>query len=79
MIVRMPNVTVIPPSAKLLTSVLALLEPSASDMSRALVVFPGRRPAHFLRKALGERTGGGFIPPRILSYDDFGEIGRAHV
>ena len=74
MIVRMPNVTVIPPSAKLLTSVLALLEPSASDMSRALVVFPGRRPAHFLRKALGERTGGGFIPPRILSYDDFGEF-----
>lgn len=69
----MPNVTVIPPSAELLASVLSLLESSASDQSRSLVVFPGHRPAHVLRKALAERTLGAFLPPRILSYDDFGE------
>ena len=70
----MPNVTIIPPSADLLESVHSFLGTEQSAVSRSLVVFPGRRPAHFLRKGLGRRFGAAYLPPRILSYDDFGEF-----
>ena len=41
------------------------------DYSSNLVVFPGKRPSHFLRKALAERERTSFIPPRIFSMDEF--------
>ncbi len=41
-----------------------------ADPSRVLVVFPGKRPGHFLRRALARARGSGFIPPRILSMDE---------
>lgn len=41
------------------------------DYSASLVVFPGKRPAHFLRKVLAERSGHSLIPPRIFSMDAF--------
>ncbi|MBF0343455.1 MAG: PD-(D/E)XK nuclease family protein [Nitrospirae bacterium] len=44
---------------------------SPSDYSASLVIFPGKRPAHFLRKVLGEAVGGSFIPPRVFSIDAF--------
>ena len=34
------------------------------------MVFPGRRPAHFLRRRLAQRAGRGFLPPVILSLDE---------
>ena len=40
------------------------------ELSDTLVVFPGRRPGHFLRKALAERLRRSFIPPHILSIDE---------
>lgn len=69
----MSKVTVIPRSEDLLNSILSRIDGDSSDLSRTLVVFPGQRPAHFLRKALGKRRQTAFIPPRILSYDDFAE------
>jgi ATP-dependent helicase/nuclease subunit B len=36
-----------------------------------MVVFPGKRPSHFLRKALAGEVGGSFLPPLIFSMDDF--------
>ncbi|MDQ7788180.1 MAG: hypothetical protein RDU01_11290, partial [Thermodesulfovibrionales bacterium] len=41
------------------------------DYSANLVMFPGKRPAHFLRKTLAERMRGSIIPPCILSMDEF--------
>lgn len=41
------------------------------DYSSNLVVFPGRRPSHFLRKALAQQMKGSFIPPVIYSMDEF--------
>ena len=41
------------------------------DYSANLVVFPGRRPAHFLRKALAVVMNGSFVPPVIYSMDEF--------
>jgi ATP-dependent helicase/nuclease subunit B len=40
-------------------------------MSENLVVFPGKRPTHFLRKRLADAIGGPFIAPCILSMDEF--------
>lgn len=42
-------------------------------LSRSLVVFPGRRPAHFLRRALGEALKKPYTPPHIVSLDDWVE------
>lgn len=41
-----------------------------TEPSKVLVVFPGKRPGHFLRRALARTRGSGFIPPRILSMDE---------
>jgi len=70
----MPNATVIAHGADLLEAVCSHIPSEAIDMSRTLVVFPGQRPAHFLRKVLARRSRSAFVPPRILSYDDFGEF-----
>lgn len=41
------------------------------DYASSLVVFPGKRPSHFLRKVLADREKSSFIPPVILSIDEF--------
>ncbi len=55
----------------LIEALLTLLRGTGKDYSSNLVVFPGKRPAHFLRKALAEKIRGSFIPPAILSMDEF--------
>jgi hypothetical protein len=37
-------------------------DPEELDLSRIAVVFPGRRPALYLRRELGRRIGGPFHP-----------------
>lgn len=41
------------------------------DYSSNLIVFPGKRPAHFLRKAMAKKIEGSFIPPVLFSMDEF--------
>lgn len=41
------------------------------DLSRCLVVFPGRRPGYFLRRALAESLGTAFAAPACYSIDDW--------
>ncbi len=43
----------------------------------SVVVFPGKRPAHFLRRWLAQQKGSALEAPRLLSMDDF--IGQAAV
>ena len=62
---------VLPPRSGLVEAVLSHLEGDGPDFSAHVVVFPGKRPAHFLRKALAARAGGTVIPPRIFSVDTF--------
>ncbi len=74
------NATVLAASADLIHEVASLIEADgaerkegAADFSSVLVVFPGKRPAHFLRRRLAAGMAGktgGFIPPRILSMDE---------
>lgn len=47
---------------------------SAGSLAGNLVVFPGKRPAHFLRKYLAERRGGALRAPVIVSMDGFMDL-----
>lgn len=76
----MSRVIMIPPGASLQEEVLCHLENTGSnpshtadpvDYSSNMVVFPGRRPSHFLRKTIADTKSGSFIPPAIFSMDDF--------
>ena len=62
---------IISPSQNLVLEVVKQLPTDSKDFSRFVIVFPGKRPAHFVRKALAERINGSFIPPRIFSIDSF--------
>ena len=62
---------IISPTQNLIHEVVSRLESITNDYSSSIVVFPGKRPAHFVRKAMAERIGGSFIPPRIFSIDSF--------
>ncbi len=44
---------------------------AARSLADNIVVFPGKRPAHFLRKYLADKRGGALRAPRILSMDGF--------
>jgi hypothetical protein len=62
---------VLSPTEHLIGTVAAHLEAQGRDYSATAVVFPGKRPAHFLRKELASRAGGSLIPPKIFSVDEF--------
>ena len=47
--------------------------PGGEGLAKCLVVFPGRRPGHFLTKALAEALRKPFLPPQIFSMDDWVE------
>ena len=64
---------IISPSENLVQTVVEQLEGPSNDFSSSVVVFPGKRPAHFVRKSLAGRVGSSFIPPRIFSIDSFVE------
>ena len=63
------SVTLIPAGANLVDEVARRIEESG-DPADSLVVFPGKRPAHFLRQRLARKKGTSFVPPRILSMDE---------
>ena len=62
---------VLTPNEHLVETVAAHFSTEGKDFSTSAVVFPGKRPAHFLRKELARRIGGSFIPPKIFSIDEF--------
>ncbi|MGA2639424.1 MAG: PD-(D/E)XK nuclease family protein [Spirochaetia bacterium] len=63
------SLTLLPAGASLVEEVARRIE-EAGDVAKALVIFPGKRPAHFLRRRLADKKGSGFVPPRILSMDE---------
>ena len=62
---------IIPPTSSLIDEIVSRFPTGSNDFSKMMIVFPGKRPAHFVRRALAERVGGSFIPPRIFSIDAF--------
>jgi CRISPR/Cas system-associated exonuclease Cas4 (RecB family) len=67
----MSRTIIIPSSSDLIDAVLSHLELDGLNYSGNIVVFPGKRPVHFLRKAIGKHVGKSFIPPRAYSIDRF--------
>ena len=63
------SATLLPASASLVEEVARRIE-EAGDPAESLVIFPGKRPAHFLRRRLARKRGTSFVPPRILSMDE---------
>jgi len=59
------------PKKSLISEIIPLLKCMERDYSSNLVVFPGRRPSHYLRKALAKEMKGSFVPPVIFSIDEF--------
>lgn len=59
------------PQNNLINEIINNLTPDGKDYSRNIVIFPNRRPAHFLRKELAKKIKTSFIPPVIFSIDDF--------
>jgi ATP-dependent helicase/nuclease subunit B len=67
----MSIVSLIAPQDAIIEKIVSFLGTPGRDYSDNIVVFPGKRPAHALRKALSKTTGGGFLPPKIFSIDNF--------
>jgi ATP-dependent helicase/nuclease subunit B len=65
------KVLLLSPAEELMEEVLGHLEGDGRDYSPSMVVFPGKRPSHFLRKALARKIGDSFIPPAVFSMDEF--------
>jgi hypothetical protein len=40
------------------------------SLERLAIVFGGKRPAHFLKRALAEKIGSAFLPPRLYTIDE---------
>jgi hypothetical protein len=62
---------IIPHSTDLISEVYRHLISDGRDYSTNIVVFPGRRPAHFLRKYIANILKTAVIPPQIFSIDEF--------
>lgn len=65
---------IVPRGLSLIDEIRPAISGEGRDYSSSLVVFPGKRPAHFLRKALADTSGSSFIPPKILSMDEFVDL-----
>lgn len=61
--------TLLPADGDLVAAVADILE-KRDDLASCVVVFPGRRPGHFLRKLLYERLGKSFEAPAVYSMDE---------
>jgi CRISPR/Cas system-associated exonuclease Cas4 (RecB family) len=64
------NITIIDPKASLVGRTGEVLL-SAKSLENNIVVFPGKRPGHFLRKYLAEEKGSALRAPVITSMDEF--------
>lgn len=67
------NITIIDPKSSLVAKTGEILLASRS-VADNLVVFPGKRPAHFLRRLLAEHKGAALRAPVITSMDGFVDL-----
>ncbi|MCX7039671.1 MAG: hypothetical protein NT005_11145, partial [Spirochaetes bacterium] len=63
------NALLLGPGENLIDAVAGRIGESGVALGDAVVVFPGKRPAHFLRQRLAAGRAAGFLPPRIFSMD----------
>lgn len=72
------NLTIIDPKASLVEKAGEELL-KAKEPERCVAVFPGKRPAHFLRKYLAEKKGRAQRAPAVTAMDGFMELAAAEL
>lgn len=65
------KIFLISPEINFIKRIVDCLYKRGKDYSSNLIIFPGKRPSHFLRKEISEREGSSFLPPRIYAMDEF--------
>lgn len=71
----MSDVRLLSPKTDLVeTTADVLVAGGTADLSSCIAVFPGKRPAHVLRRTLARRFGTAYFPPQVLSVDLFIEM-----
>ncbi len=67
----MSTITILAPHEELVGELISRCVSDGADYSKNTIIFPGKRPAHVLRKTLADRLKTSFIPPRIFSIDEW--------
>ncbi len=67
----MSRVVMLSAEKNMIDEIAPLLVSNGHDFSGNVVVFPGKRPGHALRKAIAARSGSSVLPPQIFSMDTF--------
>lgn len=70
----MGEVVIMDPREDPIERILSLLVRNGLDYSANLVVFPGKRPGHYLRRAIGREVRVPYRPPVILPMDSFMDL-----
>ncbi len=58
----------------LIAEIIGTMDTDQNDFSNELIVFPGKRPPHFLKKALAVKKGAPVIPPACYSMETFIDV-----
>lgn len=61
-------------SESLIQKIVDILSNEGLDYSANFIVFPGKRPAYYLKKFLAQKIKQSFIPPKTFSADEFVEF-----
>ncbi len=61
----------IKPEEDMIERISSLLVRTEAYYAENLVVFPGKRPGHYLRRLIAQKTERSFLPPAIFSMDEF--------
>jgi hypothetical protein len=64
------STTLLPAGQSLVDEIARRIGEAGCPASDCVVIFPGKRPAHFLRQRLAATAGSSILPPRMLSMDE---------
>jgi ATP-dependent helicase/nuclease subunit B len=67
----MSAIHILPAGRNLIDTIATALIRDTGDIENYTIVFPGKRPAHFLLKALAQSLHRSFIPPKLYSIEEF--------
>ncbi|MBL0174798.1 MAG: PD-(D/E)XK nuclease family protein [Ignavibacteria bacterium] len=70
----MTNVRMLPAGSDMLEGVLDALTSDGNNFEKNIVIFPGKRPGHFLHRRLARQRGAAFIPPKVYALGEFVDV-----
>ncbi|MCX7913546.1 MAG: PD-(D/E)XK nuclease family protein [Thermodesulfovibrionales bacterium] len=65
------NIIAVHPEDDIIDKIIENLMMDSDDYSKNIIIFPNKRPAHFLRKRLALVSNSPILPPLIFAIDDF--------